>query len=63
MVPDSFCTKFYMCTNNKLKVLSCPIPFLYDTEKKKCNYANQVPCFERVLDSKRFISPSPLSTG
>ncbi len=63
MVPDSFCTKFYICINKKLKILSCPIPFLYDIEKKKCNYANKVRCFERIYDSKRFLGPSSVSIG
>jgi hypothetical protein len=63
VVLDSFCTKFYICVNKKLKILSCPIPFLYDIEKKKCNYANQVSCRERHLDSKRFYGPSPISNG
>ena len=43
-VENSFCRKFYICSNDSLITVNCPNGLLFNNQTKKCEYEYKVMC-------------------
>ena len=44
VVPNTSCSEFFFCFNNKIIKLNCPSHLRFDTTRKMCYYEHKITC-------------------
>ena len=53
LTPVENCSKFYKCLDNNLYVFNCPFGYLFNSNLRECQLANQVNCVSTNLKTKK----------